>query len=226
MALVIGVTGSIAGGKSYLCRHLTEHYGAEHADADKVVHRMYDPGKPGFDRIVAEFGDIVVGSDGYIDRKVLGSQVFGNQERMTALTKAIGDIAAEMKGIIDSWRNDLADDGIAVLEAVNLIEAGYSKWCDATWLVAVDDIVALPRLMERNSLSIEEAQQRIDSQQPWEKRSLASDYVFHNNVDLESFTQLIDVQLVNTTKLFSASALPETRWFAWNRKKELANEKP
>jgi len=220
MALVIGVTGSIAGGKSHLCRYLTEHYGAVHADADKVVHRMYDPGKPGFERIVAEFGDVVVGSDGYIDRKVLGSQVFGNQERMTALTKAIGDIAGEMKGIIDSWRNDLPDDGIAVLEAVNLIEAGYSKWCDATWLVAVDDNIALPRLMERNSLSIEEAQQRIDSQQPWEKRALASDYVFHNNDDLSSFERIVDMHLLNTRKLYTSNALPETRWFNWNAKQK------
>ena len=86
MALVLGVTGSIATGKSYLCRHLVENYGAIHADADKVVHRMYDPGKPGFDRIVSEFSESVVGEDGYIDRKILGSKVFGDQERMSALT--------------------------------------------------------------------------------------------------------------------------------------------
>jgi dephospho-CoA kinase len=224
MALIIGVTGSIAGGKSHLCRYVAEKYGAVHGDADKIVHRMYDPGKPGFDRIVSEFGAVVVGNDGYIDRKILGSQVFGNPDRMTALTKAIGDIAAEVKSIIDGWRYDLPKDGIAVLEAVNLIEAGYSKWCDATWLVAVDNSVALPRLMDRNSLSIDEAQQRLDSQQPWEKRSLASDYVFHNNTDMQKFTQLIDIHLLNTKELFSFEALPESRWFAWNRKKD-ANTK-
>jgi len=225
MALIIGVTGSIAGGKSHLCRYVVENYGAVHGDADKIVHRMYDPGKPGFDRIISEFGEVVVGNDGYIDRKILGSQVFGNQDRMTALTKAIGDIAGEMKGIIDSWRHDLPSDGIAVLEAVNLIEAGYSKWCDATWLVAIDNSVALPRLMERNAFSFEEAQQRIESQQPWQKRSLASDYVFHNNSDLESFTQSIDAHLHNTKTLFSDDALPETRWFSWNTKKKASEEK-
>ncbi len=226
MALILGVTGSIATGKSYLCSYLCDAHNAVHADADKVVHRMYDPGKAGFDRIVAEFGEIVIGSDGYIDRKVLGSQVFGDKERMTALTKAIGDIAGEMKGIIDRWREELPSDGIAVLEAVNLIEAGYSKWCDATWLVAAENTVALPRLMHRNSFSEDEAQQRLDSQQRWEKRSLASDYVFHNNDDLASFTQLIDIHLLNTTKLFSENALPETRWFTWDTKKEMAQGQP
>jgi len=224
MALIIGVTGSIAGGKSHLCEYLVEEHGAVHADADKVVHRMYDPGTSGFERIVTEFGDSVVGDDGYIDRKMLGSLVFGNQERMQALTKAIGDIAAEMKSIIDSWRSNLPNDGVAVLEAVNLIEAGYSKWCDATWLVAVNAAIALPRLMERNALSVEDAQQRIDSQQPWEKRALASDYVFHNNADLSSFERVIDMHLLNTRKLHTSNALPETRWFNWNAKKEITQQ--
>jgi dephospho-CoA kinase len=220
MALILGVTGSIATGKSHLCSYLCDVHNAVHADADKVVHRMYDPGKPGFDRIVAEFGEVIIGSDGYIDRKILGSQVFGDSERMTALTKAIGDIAGEMKSIIDKWREELPSDGIAVLEAVNLIEAGYSKWCDATWLVAVDNSVALPRLMNRNSFSLEEAQQRIDSQQPWEKRSPASDYVFHNNSELTTFEQSIDKQVNTTVKLFIADDLPKPRWFSWDKERQ------
>ncbi len=220
MALVLGVTGSIATGKSYLCSYLVEAYGATHADADKVVHRMYDPGKPGFERIVAEFGEKVIGSDGYIDRKILGSQVFGNKERMTALTKAIGDIAGEMKSIIDQWRDEMPSDGIAVLEAVNLIEAGYSKWCDATWLVAVEDSVALPRLMQRNAFSVEEARQRIDAQQHWEKRSGASDSVFHNNADINTFRLSIDEQITRTVESFAKGSLPEPRWFSWNAGRE------
>jgi dephospho-CoA kinase len=215
MTLVIGVTGSIATGKSHLCRYLVDQYGAEHADADKVVHRMYDPGKPGFDRIVAEFGSEVVGEDGFIDRKQLGAQVFGDQERMTALTKAIGDIAAEMRRIIDEWRQELPGDRIAVLEAVNLIEAGYSKWCDATWLVAADDNVALPRLMERNNFSQNEAQQRLDSQRKWQDREPASDLVLHNNHELDAFTAQIDSEIDKIKVIHGAGELPRTRWFDW-----------
>ena len=223
MALILGVTGSIATGKSYLCSYLCSAHGAVHADADKVVHRMYDPGTTGFDKIVSEFGDVVIGSDGYIDRKVLGSQVFGDKERMSALTKAIGDIAGEMKSIIDKWRQELPSDGIGVLEAVNLIEAGYSKWCDATWLVAVDNSVALPRLMARNSFATEEAQQRIDAQQPWQKRSPASDFIFHNNSDVQTFTKSIDDQLPIIKELYLAGTLPEPRWFSWDKERQAAN---
>ncbi len=216
MALVLGVTGSIATGKSYLCQYLVENYGAIHADADKVVHRMYDPGKPGFDRIVSEFGESVIGDDGYIDRKILGSKVFGDQERMTALTKAIGDIAGEMKRIIDEWREDQPQNAIAILEAVNLIEAGYSKWCDATWLVAAEDSVALPRLMERNSFSEDEATQRLSSQRNWKDRAAASDLIFHNNDEVQNFTDHIDEKIKETSQLFELDLLPVPRWFAWS----------
>jgi dephospho-CoA kinase len=225
MALVLGVTGSIATGKSYLCQYLVSNYDAIHADADKVVHRMYDPGKPGFDRIVTEFGETVIGSDGFIDRKQLGAQVFGNTERMADLTRAIGDIAAEMEQIIENWRAELPRDGIAVLEAVNLIEAGYSKWCDATWLVAVENEVALPRLMQRNSFSESEAQQRLDSQRSWEKRAPASDMVFHNDTDLQNFQATIDAQIVQTMELFDGERLPKTRWYEWRATQDAEDAK-
>lgn len=215
MPLVLGITGSIATGKSLLCDHLVTRHGAIHGDADKIVHRMYDPGKPGFDRIVAEFGDEIVGDDGYIDRKVLGGMVFGKPERMGALTKAIGDIGGEMKQTIDRWREELADDDIAILEAVNLIEAGYSAWTDATWLVAAGDEVALPRLMERNGFSKEEAEQRLASARSWKEREPASDRVFLNNGTTEEFLAEIDAAIEETKRQFLDGTLPRSRFHQW-----------
>ncbi|MBE7520079.1 MAG: dephospho-CoA kinase [Thermoflexaceae bacterium] len=83
--LVIGLTGTIAAGKSTVAA-LLEECGAIHCDADRLVHRLYDPGTPGFDRVVAEFGEDVVGADGYIDRKALGAKVFGKPAEMAKLT--------------------------------------------------------------------------------------------------------------------------------------------
>jgi len=215
MPLVLGVTGSIATGKSYLCQYMVERYNVVHADADKVVHRMYDPGKPAFDRIVSEFGEDIIGDDGYIDRKVLGSKVFGSAERMGNLTRAIGDIGGEMKRVIDEWRATLPDDQIAILEAVNLIEAGYSGWCDATWLVAADDEIALPRLMSRNNFTEEEAKQRLASARKWQDREPASDRVFMNNTSLEDLQQSIDRATEETLEQFKAGTLPKARWHQW-----------
>ena len=87
-------------------------------------------------------GSEIVGADGYIDRKILGSKVFGKLEEMVKLTTAIGNIAEAVKEEVDEWNDTLGDDDVAVLEAVNLIEAGYGQWCGVVWLFVCDDDAA------------------------------------------------------------------------------------
>lgn len=222
MSMILGVTGSIATGKSGMCQHIVEQYGATHGDADKIVHRMFDPGREGFDNAVAEFGEDIIGEDGYIDRKKIGNLVFGNPENMGRWMKAIGNIEEEMRTTVENWRNTLGEHDVAILEAVNLIEADYSAWCDATWLVAAEDEIALPRLMARNNFSEEEAQQRLGAQRKWTDRAPAADHVFHNDGSLDDFIAEVDQVFVETLDQFKAGTLPTTKWFAWRE----ANPKP
>ena len=214
MPLIIGVTGSIATGKSSAC-NLMAAQGATHLDADRLVHRLYDPGKPAFDRIVATFGNEIVGEDGYIDRKVLGSKVFGRPEEMTKLTTAIGNIAEAVKEVVDEWNETLDDADVAVLEAVNLIEAGYGQWCDSVWLFACEEDTARQRLMERNGFSIEEANQRLASQRAWQDREPASDHVFHNDGGLEQFEAEVGAAYAETVRLSQGGRLPVSRYYDW-----------
>jgi len=214
MPLVIGVTGSIASGKSLVCRTLVE-LGAEHCDADKLVHKLYDPGTPGFERVVAEFGQDVVGPDGYVDRKILGAKVFGNPEAMGRLTRAMGDISGAIKGVIDGWRASLPEDGTGVMEAVNLIEPGYSAWCDASWLVCTEDEIALRRLMARNGFTEEEGRQRLASQRPWRLRAEAADLVLHNNGTEAELVEAVRYAFRRLWELKRAGSLPRTHYFVW-----------
>ena len=193
MAFVLGVTGSIACGKSVLCRHLANFHGARHIDADRHVHTMYEPGKPAFDRIVAHFGDGVVDTDGYVDRKVLGDIVFGQPDLLAALRTAIGDIEGEFMRLLRELKNDPAP--IAVFEAVRLFEGPYMEICDAGWLVASEDETAIARLMARNSLTREEAEQRMASATPWRDREAKADLVLHNDGSIAEFQAAIDVAL-------------------------------
>jgi len=217
VALVIGVTGSIATGKSSLCTYLAEKYGAVHIDGDRVAHRMYDPGRDGFDRIVAEFGPEVVGADGFIDRRKLGNMVFGKPDRMQALSKAIGDLPAEFQGIVDNLRATLDHDALVILEIVVLFESNYAKLCDQSWLVAVDDEIALPRLMARNGLTEAEALQRLASARPWQERAPAADHIFMNAGTREDMEREADGVLADTLERHRAGSLGESRYTQWKR---------
>lgn len=214
MPLIIGVTGSIAAGKSLVCRTLVE-MGAVHCDADRLVHRLYDPGTPGFDRVVAAFGAGVVGPSGFVDRAALGRKVFGNAEAMRTLTTAMGDISGTIKAEIDRWQEMLPEDGAGVMEAVNLIEPGYAAWCDVTWLVTCSTDTARQRLMLRNSFSEAEALQRLASQRPWQQRARAADLVLYND---NTEAELVDAVRYTYRRLWEmrrTGSLPASAYHTW-----------
>ncbi len=223
MPLIIGITGSIATGKSTACSVLVE-MGAVHCDADRLVHRMYDPGTDAFDRIVAIFGEEIVGDDGYIDRRKLGAKVFGMPEEMNKLTTAIGSIADGVKSVVDGWNESMDSDEVAVLEAVNLIEAGYGRWCHQVWLFACDQDVARRRLAARNRFSEEEVEQRLASQRRWEDREPAADLVIFNNGTEEQLKSEVIGHYERISKLWETCALEPSRYTAWSEEENREQE--
>ncbi len=212
--LVIGLAGTIAAGKSTVGQLLVER-GAHHCDADKLVHKLYDPGTPGFDRVVEAFGRDVVGADGYVDRKVLGAKVFGKPEEMNKLTRAMGSITELIKGEIDRWREELGADQICVMEAVNLMEPGYARWCDQTWLIGVDNDIARERLKETRGMSEEEANQRLASMIPLEIRAPGADWVYRNNGTLDDLRTAVNAELDRLLAVRAAGGKVESKFPAW-----------
>lgn len=214
MPLLIGVTGAIATGKSLVCQTLAG-LGAVHCNADTLVHQLYAPDSPGFDRVVEAFGREVVAPDGTIDRRILGSRVFGKPDEMRKLTRAMGDVSALIKSVVDEWRETLPEDGAAVLEAVNIIEPGYSAWLDQTWLICASDDVMVQRLVQRNQLSPAEALQRLASQRPWKDRAPAADFVLSNDGDIDSLKRRVREEFERIGALSRRGELPQSRWHAW-----------
>lgn len=212
--LVIGLAGTIAAGKSTVGQLLVER-GAHHCDADKLVHRLYDPGTPGFDRVVEAFGREVVGDDGFVDRKLLGAKVFGKPEEMNKLTRAMGSITEAIKGEIDKWRAELGEDQICVMEAVNLMEPGYARWCDQTWLIGVDDDVARQRLVETRGMSEAEANQRLSAMVPLERRAPGADFVYKNNGSLEDLRSAVNTELDRILAIRATGTALESNFHAW-----------
>jgi dephospho-CoA kinase len=212
--LVIGLAGTIAAGKSSVAQLLVER-GATHCDADKLVHRLYDPGTPGFDRVVEAFGPEVVGADGYVDRKVLGAKVFGKPAEMAKLTRAMGSITEAIKAEIDRWRAELGPNDIAVMEAVNLMEPGYARWCDQTWLIGVDNAVAKQRLLETRGMSPEEADQRLKSMRPFEERAPGADWTYRNNGSREDLAAAVNAELNRVVALHRDGQVPVSVFGPW-----------
>lgn len=215
MVLVIGLTGNIASGKSTVGKILAAH-GAVRCDADILGHRLYDPGTPGFARVVAAFGEEVVGPDGYVDRKVLSARVFGDNAARKRLSEAIGRVGPAIEAEIECWRRDLAPDAVAVMEAVALMApGGYSRWCDQTWIVAASEDTSRQRLMDSRGLSREEADARLATMRPVERRAAGADWVYWNNGSQDELERAVLSQLSRTLELHRRGALPPSAFGAW-----------
>ena len=198
--IILGITGSIATGKSTIIKKLLDEFNPEYCDADKLVHTLYEPGKPAYYRIIEIFGqEIVNEKTSYINRQKLGEIVFKDKNSMKKLTDAIGNIGIEVKNLVDSWIED--NKKLGIVEAVNLIEANYIAWCDEVWLFKVDNNIALERLKNRNNLSQKEAEKRINSQTSWEKRIDYANFTIDTNGNIDEVYTKVKKLYLNLIKI-------------------------
>ncbi|MFT5211789.1 MAG: dephospho-CoA kinase [Flavobacterium sp.] len=179
---ILCLTGGIAAGKSTVSRCL-EEMGAKTIDADKVGHKVYDPGKQAYLQVIETFGQDIVGDDQLIHRRKLGAKVFGSPDELKKLTDIVWpairrDIELEMAGYEAAY-----PDGMLVLEAAVLFESGWFSLGDEVWVVVVDREVAIERAMARDSLDREAIGQRIDAQLSNEEKIARADVVFENDSD-------------------------------------------
>ena len=176
--VVIGLTGGIASGKSTAARYLAER-GAHMIDADKLGHRVYQAGRPAFDKVVAAFGDDVVGDDGEIDRRALGGKAFASPEQLKRLTDiAWPEILAMATEEIGEARRLSAS--VVVLEAAVLLEANWQSDVDEVWVVTVEPEVAIARATARDGVDEAAVQARIDAQLSNPERAALADVVIDN----------------------------------------------
>src|SRR5436190_6782242 len=135
--LKVGLTGSIAVGKSFVCECFRE-LGCHVLDADTTARKVVEPGTEGLRRIVDEFGGEVLHLTGELDRKKLASIVFDDEEKRNLLNSMVHPLVIEEQ---DRWLGEcekLDPNGIAIVDAALLIESGGYKrfdkiivvWCE------------------------------------------------------------------------------------------------
>ena len=188
---IIGLTGGIASGKSTVAE-ITGQRGAYVIDADKLGHAAYEPGTRAFSAVVEEFGDEILAEDGSIDRKVLGSKVFGSEGGLDRLT-GIGwpEIRAMAEEEISTQKIEDPNRTV-VLEAAVLLEAGWEDVVDEVWVVVIDPEVAIERAMKRDGVEREAIEARLAAQLSNAEREAKADVIIDNSGSEEELLAEID----------------------------------
>lgn len=173
--LKVGLTGSIAVGKSYVLSVL-EELGCVTFDADKIAHTVTEPGREAYNVIVREFGEEVLGSDGSIDRRKLGAIVFNDEARRMRLNEIVHPRVKEAQDRLLSEAEARDREGIAVIDAALLIESGGYKRFDKLIVVYCNPETQIERLMQRNLITREDAERRIAAQMSSQEKRRYADF--------------------------------------------------
>lgn len=171
----VGLTGSIASGKSTIARRLKDR-GIPVIDLDKVGHEVLRKRHEAFEPVVAAFGEGILGPDGEIDRKKLGHVVFGDAEARERLNQIMHPKIREEEARRVAA---MAEDGVAavVTEAALLIETGQKKRFDFFVVVGCDPDIQIARVMKRDGSTAEEAQRKLSAQLTFEQKKAEADFV-------------------------------------------------
>lgn len=192
--MIIGITGSIACGKSTVSNYLKSK-GYIVIDADKIGHEALDDDYVK-EKLILAFGNEIL-EDNKINRQKLGELVFGNSSNLNVLNSIIHpEIRKKILEKID--KNN--DKELIFIDVALLFEAKFDDLVDKIIVVYVDKNTQLTRLMKRNSISKKEALSRIVSQMsPIEKAKLG-DYTVNNNLDVINTYEQVDKVLSELKK--------------------------
>jgi dephospho-CoA kinase len=179
--LLVGLTGGLATGKSTVAEAFRQ-LGCVVIDADVLAREVVEPGEPALADVVSEFGREVLGPDGALDRKRLGTIVFGDSDkrrRLEALTHP------RIRARFTRRLEELAGrdfDGIVVFDAAVMIESGGYRDMDRLVVVVTDAQTQRARALQRDG-DREDVERRIASQMPLAEKARLADYVVDNSGD-------------------------------------------
>ena len=197
--LKVGLTGSIAVGKSFVCSVFSE-LGCHVLDADITAREVVMPGTRGLASVVEHFGHEVITENGTLDRSKLGAIVFADESKRTLLNSIVHPLVIEAQ---DAWLRERESEdpgGIAIIDAALMIESGGYKRFDRLIVVFCDPEVQLSRLMRRQAIGESEARRRISAQMPQEEKKRYADFLIDTSNGFDD-TRRQTIEIYNQLRL-------------------------
>lgn len=180
---VIGLTGGVGSGKSYVAHRLSEMYDAELLIADELGHVVMKKGTKCHEKIVKSFGKDILGSDGEIDRKKMADIIFKDNEARKRLDDIVHPEVIEYVARYIDERKGM--DGIIIFETAIMYECKCDQLCDEVWYVYVPADIRIKRLSDNRGYSVEKSRAIIANQKPDEFFTEKADRIIKNDGSFE-----------------------------------------
>ncbi|MCX8806913.1 dephospho-CoA kinase [Vibrio parahaemolyticus] len=190
MALVIGLTGGIASGKTTVANLFKQQFKIDIVDADIVAREVVEPGTPGLNAIIQHFGQDITHDDNALDRAKLREKIFSNPEEKAWLNALLHPIIREK--MIEDLQQVTSDYALLVVPL--LVENNLDSLCDRVLVVDVEPETQISRTVKRDNVSEEQAHAILASQASRQQRlDIADDVVKNNPNDPDLLLQITDL---------------------------------
>ena len=181
--LIIGLTGSVASGKSTVAGWIAQRGIAIH-DADSAVHSLLAADGAAVPDIMARFGGSILADDGGIDRKKLGNHVFEHPQDRKILESILHPMLRQHR---DQFLADHRRSGskIVVLDVPLLFETGGDALCDYVVVVHSDEDTIWRRALARPGMTKNKLAGILKTQMPASEKCQRADFVLDTDLSPE-----------------------------------------
>jgi dephospho-CoA kinase len=181
----VGLTGSIATGKSSVANMLKE-LGAYIIDADEIAHDALKKTEKPYKQILDVFGSNILDEQGNIDRKKLGSIVLNDKQKLAVLESIIHPYVQQKRKEIEESILQQDRNAVIIYDVPLLFEKHLENSFDKIIVVYVPKDIQIKRLMKRQNIAYAEALNLINLQICIEEKKKKADFVIDNSYSLEN----------------------------------------
>lgn len=192
--MLVGLCGRSGSGKGYVSA-IFNGFGIPSIDTDAVYRELIGPGEAPSEcmkSLTAYFGDRVMSDDNSLNRSVMRSLVFGEENRgeLMMLNKITHKFILEKT-------LELADElyreghNVVLIDAPLLFESGFDKLCEKTVCVTADEQTVIERIIKRDGISREDALKRLASQIPADEIAKKCSYIIANDCEKDELIRRV-----------------------------------
>lgn len=182
--LRLGLTGGIATGKSTVAAMFVA-LGAHLVDTDQLARQAVAPGSPGLKTLVQAFGPGILDQEGGLDRRGLRALAFGDPQVLQRLNAIVHPLVGQLVAQELARLEALDPQGVALVDVPLLFETGWQERFAPVILVYAPAAVQVERLMARDGVDRQAAQQALAAQLPIEEKRRLAQFVVDNSGGLD-----------------------------------------
>lgn len=189
----VGITGGIGSGKSVVS-DVIRLLGYPVYNSDIRAKELSDTDGDIRQSLVALFGPAIY-TDNHLNRPLLASHLFQDSAQRKAVNAIIHPVVF---ADFNKWCA-MQHTALVFAESAILVESGFSALMDKMIVVDAPHKLRLQRVVERDAVTMEQAQKRMEAQMDSVDLCKRADYVIYNDNEHLLISQIVDTinKLVN-----------------------------